>query len=144
MMDVRRLQIFVAVTEEGSFTAAAARLYLTQSAVSQQMAALERELGVPLLQRLARGVRLTPAGEVLATRSKGLFGEIATIEQEVRTFGDGPQQITLGAFATAGVELLPVALKALKAQRPEVRVELSPVHTDDAVARLRAGTSTCC
>jgi DNA-binding transcriptional LysR family regulator len=127
------------VAEEGSFTAAAARLYLTQSAVSQQMAALEREIGVPLLHRLARGVRLTPAGEVLATRSKGLFGEIATIEQEVRTFGDGPQQIMLGAFATAGVELLPVALKTFKAQRPEVRVGLSPVHTDDAVARLRAG-----
>jgi DNA-binding transcriptional LysR family regulator len=139
MIDIRRLQIFVAVADEGSFTAAAQRLYLTQSAVSQQMATLEREIGVSLLRRMPRGVRLTPAGDVLATRAKGLFAEIATIEQEVHTFGDGPQEIMLGAFATAGVELLPVALKAFKVRCPDVRVQLSSVYTDDAINRLRDG-----
>jgi DNA-binding transcriptional LysR family regulator len=139
MLDVRRLQIFVAVAEEGTFTAAAQRLFLTQSAVSQQMAALEREMGVALLRRLARGVALTAAGEVLAVRAKGLFGEISTIEHEVRTFGDSPPEIRLGAFATAGVELLPTALKAFKQRRPDVRVRLSSVHTEDVRAKLREG-----
>lgn len=139
MLDVRRLQIFVAVAQEGSFTAAAQRLFLTQSAVSQQMAALEREMGVSLLRRLARGVKLTPAGEVLAARANGLFGEIASIEQEVRTFGDGPVEIRLGAFATAGVELLPLALRAFRSRRPDVHVRLCSVPTDEATTRLRDG-----
>lgn len=139
MLDVRRLEIFVAVAEEGTFTAAAQRLYLTQSAVSQQMSALEREVGVSLLRRVSRGVTLTPAGEVLAARAKGLFSEISTIEQEVRTFADGPQEIRLGAFTTVGVELLPAALKAFAARRPDVRVVLRPVHGEDILTRLRQG-----
>jgi DNA-binding transcriptional LysR family regulator len=139
MLDVRRLRIFVAVAEEGTLTAAAQRLYLTQSAVSQQMSALEREVGVTLLRRVSRGVTLTRAGEVLLARSRGLFGELSTIEQEMRGFGDSPQEIRLGAFATMGVELLPVALKSFRVRRPDVRVVLSSVHGDDVPARLRDG-----
>ncbi len=139
MLDVRRLQIFVTVTEEGSFTAAGQRLYLTQSAVSQQMAALERDLGVALLRRVPRGIRLTPAGEALVARARDLFGEMTAIEQQVRTFGAGPQDIRVGTFATAGVELLPLALKGFRARRPDVRVLLTSVHTDDLLTTLRAG-----
>jgi DNA-binding transcriptional LysR family regulator len=139
VLDIRRLEVFVAVAEEGSFTAAAQRLYLTQSAVSQQVAALERELGTPLLHRLARGVRPTTAGAVLADRSKHLFGQITSVEQYVRAFGNGPREIRLGAFATAGVELLPIALRTFRKRHPDIRVELTAVHTDSAPAGLREG-----
>ncbi|MCA1220820.1 LysR family transcriptional regulator [Streptomyces sp. 8L] len=139
MLDIRRLQVFVAVAEEGSFTAAAQRLFLTQSAVSQQVAALERELGTPLLRRLARGVRPTAAGEVLADRSRHLFGRIASVEQEVRAVGGGPHEISLGAFATAGVELLPLALRTFRTRHPDIRVALTSVHADGPPAGLREG-----
>lgn len=139
VIDVRRLRIFVAVAEEGSFTAAAQRLYLTQSAVSQQMSVFEREMGIPLVRRMPRGVALTDAGTALVARARHLFGEISAIEQEIRNFGDDDQEIRLGAFATAGVELLPQALKAFKRDRPGVRVLLRSVHSGDAAARLRDG-----
>jgi len=69
MLDPRRLRILLAVAEEKSFSGAAQRLSLTQSAVSQQMAALERETGVPLLTRTPQGVSLTEAGRLLTRRS---------------------------------------------------------------------------
>lgn len=139
MLDIRRLEVFVAVVEEGSFTAAAQRLYLTQSAVSQQVAALERELGTPLLHRLARGVRATAAGASLADRARDLFGRITGIEQDIRALGDGPREIRIGAFATAGVELLPVALRTFRARHPGVQVALTAVPADSAPAGLREG-----
>ena len=74
MLDVRRLQIFSAVAEHGSFTAAAEALFMTHSAVSQQMALLERQLGLSLMIRGPRGVELTDAGRVLAERSTVLLG----------------------------------------------------------------------
>jgi DNA-binding transcriptional LysR family regulator len=138
MIDVRRLRVLVAVAEEGSFTAAAQRLYLTQSAVSQQMSVLEREIGISLLRRMPRGVVLTDAGAALVIRARHLFGEISAIEHEMQGFGENRREIRLGAFGTAGVELLPQALKAFKARRPDVRVLLSS-PSDDATARLHDG-----
>jgi DNA-binding transcriptional LysR family regulator len=139
VIDVRRLRIFVAVAEEGSFTAAAQRLYLTQSAVSQQMSVFEREVGIALLRRMPRGVTLTPAGEALVVRAGKLFGEISAIEQEMRTFGESQQEVRIGAFATAALELLPQALKSFKARRPDIRVLLKSVPTEDVATRLRDG-----
>src|ERR1700753_112994 len=139
VIDVRRLRIFVAVAEEGSFTAAAQRLYLTQSAVSQQMSVFEREVGLALLRRMPRGVTLTPAGEALVVRAGKLFAQISAIEQELRTFGENQQEVRIGAFATAGLELLPQALKSFKALRPDIRVLLKSVPTEDVTARLRDG-----
>ena len=103
MLDSRRLEIYCAVAEEGSFTAAAARLNLTQSAVSQQMAALERETGVTLLTRTPYGVSLTEAGSMLAERSYRLLAEVSAVEAELLTVGDAKPQIRLGAFSTAGL-----------------------------------------
>lgn len=139
VIDVRRLRIFVAVAEEGSFTAAAQRLYLTQSAVSQQMSVFEREVGIALLRRMPRGVALTPAGEALVVRAGKLFAEISAIEQEMLTFGESQQEIRIGAFATAALELLPQALKSFKARRPDIRVLLKSVPTEDVTTRLRDG-----
>ena len=138
MLDLRRLRIFAAVVDGGSFTAAAATLYLSQPAVSQQMAILEREAGVPLLERRPRGIRLTPAGELLARRSAELLARAASVEQELQRFGAGAQEVHLGAFPTAGADLVPIAIKTYRARHPGVRVSLTPAHANDVVAQLHA------
>jgi DNA-binding transcriptional LysR family regulator len=86
VLDIRRLEIFAAVAEHGSLTAAAEALFMTHSAVSQQMALLERQLGVALMTRKARGVELTEAGRFLIERSAPLLGAMVTIEREMHDF----------------------------------------------------------
>jgi DNA-binding transcriptional LysR family regulator len=140
MLDPRRLRILLAVAEEKSFTAAAQRLSLTQSAVSQQMAALERETGVSLLTRTPQGVSLTEAGSMLAERSYRLLAEITAVEAELLTVGDARPEIRLGAFSTAGLELLPRALKAFRADRPDVHVSLVSLPPGDIATPLWDGT----
>jgi DNA-binding transcriptional LysR family regulator len=140
MLDVRRLRILLTVAEEKSFTGAAQRLSLTQSAVSQQMAALERETGVALLNRTPQGVSLTEAGNILAQRSYRLLAEITAVEGELLAAGDARPEIRLGAFSTAGLELLPRALKAFTATRPEVRVSLVSLPPGDITTPLRDGS----
>jgi DNA-binding transcriptional LysR family regulator len=139
LLDVRRLRIFAAVAEHGSFTAAAQSLYLTQSAVSQQMSLLEHDLGVPLFRRLPRGVELTPAGELMAKRVQGLFAEIHAMEQAVRRYGTDTEEIRLGAFASAGAEFLPQALRAFTEKHPGVQVELCWAPAGDPLGLLRDG-----
>jgi DNA-binding transcriptional LysR family regulator len=87
MLELRRLRLFTIVAEEGSFTAAAHRLHLTQSAVSQQMSVLEHEIGITLVQRSSRGINLTPAGQVLVARALRLFTELSAIEREICRLG---------------------------------------------------------
>jgi DNA-binding transcriptional LysR family regulator len=139
MLDPRRLRILLAVAEEKSFTAAAQRLSLTQSAVSQQMAALERETGVSLLIRTPQGVSLTEAGTMLAERSYRLLAEIAAVEAELLAAGKVRPEIRLGAFSTAGLELLPQALKAFRAVHPDVRVSLVSLPPGDITTALWDG-----
>ena len=84
MLNVNRLRILIEVASRGSFSAAAEALSYTQASVSQQIAALEQETGVTLLERLPRGVRLTPAGVATITRRTGLRGESARIAMSSR------------------------------------------------------------
>src|ERR1700722_14756940 len=102
MLDSRRLEIYCAVAEEGSFTAAAARLHLTQSAVSQQIAILERDIGMLLMERIPRGIKLTPTGKLLNERARSLLREMSSLEQELRRMVVPPTKVKLGVFATAG------------------------------------------
>jgi DNA-binding transcriptional LysR family regulator len=139
VLDARRLRIYSAVAEEGSFTAAADRLYLSQSAVSQQMAILEREVCVPLMERVPRGIRLTPAGELLAERAKSVLSMMASIEQELQRLVDRPAQVRLGAFPTAGAHLIPLAVKAYRQRHPDAQIVISPAHAGDVAAQLRDG-----
>ena len=83
MLDVRRLRVLKEVAEQGSFSAAADSLSYTQSAVSQQVAALERETGTQLVQRNARGVRLTEAGEALVCHADAIIARLAAAEAEL-------------------------------------------------------------
>jgi DNA-binding transcriptional LysR family regulator len=138
MLDLRRLRIYAAVAEGGSFTAAATALFLTQPAVSQQMAILEREAGVPLLERVPRGIQLTPAGQLLAERAGPLLAEVDDIEDELRRLGAGVREVRLGAFPTAGADLVPLAIRAYRERHPDVRVVLTPAHANDVVAQLHS------
>ena len=138
VLDVRRLRIFAAVAEGGSFTAAASALYLSQPAVSQQMAILEREAGVPLLERIPRGIRLTQAGELLAKRTSKLLAEMSRIEDELSRVGTGQQEVHLGAFSTAGADLVPLAIRAYRECHPNVRIVLTPAHANDVIAQLHS------
>src|SRR3954452_11803814 len=83
MLDVKRLKVLREVAARGSFSAAAEALHFTQSAVSQQIAALEREAGMPLVDRNARGVRLTHAGEALVRHTDVILARLADAEAEL-------------------------------------------------------------
>src|SRR3712207_4566124 len=83
MLDVRRLRVLREVAVRGSFSAAAESLSFTQSAISQQIAALEREAGAVLVQRSARGVRLTEAGEALVRHTDAIMARLAEAEAEL-------------------------------------------------------------
>jgi DNA-binding transcriptional LysR family regulator len=138
VLDLRRLRIYAAVAEGGSFTAAASALGLSQPAVSQQMAILEREAGVTLFERVPRGMRLTPAGELLAERTARLLAEADALEDELRHLGAGTREVRLGAFPTAGADLVPLAIRAYRERHPDVRLVVTPVHADEAEAHLRS------
>lgn len=140
MLEVRRLRIFAAVAERGSFTAAAEELFMTHSAVSQQMALLERQLGVPLMVRGPRGVELTEPGKVLAERATSLLGTIANIEHEMRDLKAQHACVRLGAFPTAGADLIPRVVREYRKRYADTRVVLRSAHAGDMPAALRDGS----
>src|SRR3990170_6425430 len=99
MLDVRRMRVLREVAQRGSFSAAAEALSLTQSAVSQQVAALEREAGAVLVQRSARGVRLTEAGEALVRHTDAIMARLAEAEAELEAIaGVRGGRLRLSAF----------------------------------------------
>lgn len=140
MLDVRRLQIFAAVAQYGSFTAAGEALFMSHSAVSQQMARLEREVGMPLVRRRPRGVELTGSGTLLAERCTVLFGILSSIERELLDLAQTPPRVRLGTFPTAGADLIPRVLREYRRRFPATVVELYPVSGDAMADRIRDGS----
>src|SRR5918999_5318180 len=101
MLDVRRLKVLREVARQGSFSAAADALSFTQSAVSQQVAALEREAGASLVERGARGIRLTDAGEALVRHADAILTRICDAEAELEAIaGLRGGTVRLASFAT--------------------------------------------
>src|ERR1700749_2450887 len=119
MLDVRRMRVLREVAVRGSFSAAAEALSFTQSAVSQQIAALEREAGTVLVQRNARGVRLTEAGEALVRHTDAILARLAEAEAELEAIaGVRGGRLRLAAFESAGGTLMPLALAPLSQRHP--------------------------
>jgi DNA-binding transcriptional LysR family regulator len=141
MIDVRRLRLLFELSHRGTITAVAEALAYTPSAVSQQLAALEREAGVPLLERTGRRVALTPAGVVLARYAESVLAvleEASAALAATRSSLTGPLRI--GAFPSAARTILPQALVALGGEHPGLELmvtELDPVAVPGA---LHAGT----
>lgn len=137
MIDVRRLRLLLELTRRGTVTAVAEALAYTPSAVSQQLAALEREAGVPLLERTGRRVALTPAGTVLAGYAESVF---ATLEEASAALAATRDSLTgplrIGAFPSAARVILPPALVALGRDHPALELmvtELDPADVPDAL-----------
>ena len=133
-MNSQQLRLFLAVAREGTFTRAAAALYLTQSAVSQQIDALEREQGVRLFERLPRGIALTDAGAALlpyAERVTQLVDDAANALAEVRGVARG--RLRIGASQTPATYLLPDLLGAFARRYPALDVVLE-VNVSAAIA----------
>jgi DNA-binding transcriptional LysR family regulator len=139
MLDVRRLRVLLEVARHGSFTAAARSLSYTPSAVSQQVAALEREAGATLVERSSRGVALTEPGRVLAREADEILGRLASAELELQALaGLRAGLLRLGWFATAGATLMPHAIAAFQRRHPAVELDLFEGDPDRCVPRLRA------
>jgi DNA-binding transcriptional LysR family regulator len=140
MLDVKRLRVLREVAVLGSFSGAAASLAYTQSAVSQQIAALERETGTRLLERTPRGVRPTEAGEALVRHAEAVLARLAEAEAELEAIaGLRSGSIRLASFASASAGLVPAAISAFRAQHPSVDVELTLAEPLDGIAQVKAG-----
>jgi DNA-binding transcriptional LysR family regulator len=140
MLDVRRMRVLREVAARGSFSAAADALNYTQSAVSQQIAALEREAGTRLVERSARGVRLTDAGRILVEHTEVILARLAAAEAELEALsGLGAGRLRLAAFPSAGATLMPEAIATFRGRHPAIELSMLPAEPDDAVAMLRTG-----
>lgn len=124
-MDPRRVLLFRAVARTGSLSAAARELATTQPAVSQQLRALEREAGMPLVLRGARGITLTEAGQRLLARADGIAAHLHMASEELAGLAHlRAGRVRLVAFPSAAATLVPDALAALADDHPGVAVEM--------------------
>ncbi len=140
MLNVGRLKVLSEVARRGSFSAAADALSYTQSAVSQQIAALEAETGMNLLERRPRGVRLTSAGRTLVEHTEGILTRLQAAEEELSAIaGLRGGELRMASFPTAGATLMPVAIARFRASYPEVRLTLAEGEPQEIAPRLHAG-----
>jgi len=139
-LDPRRLLTFRTVVRAGSLGAAARALGWTQPAVSQQVRALERQVGVPLVVRGPRGITPTDAGRRLLEHADGLAARLRAAQEELATLADARAgTVRLATFPTAGAALVPGALVALARERPGVEVRLTEAEPPEATALVVAG-----
>jgi DNA-binding transcriptional LysR family regulator len=140
MLDVKRLRVLREVAARGSFSAAADALAYTQSAVSQQIAALEREAQTKLVERSARGVRLTEAGRALVRHADVILARLADAEAELEAIaGLRGGRLRLVSFPTAGATMMPRAIATFRERHPGVELSLEPAEPPEALDLLRSG-----
>jgi DNA-binding transcriptional LysR family regulator len=139
MLDLKRLRVLAEVARQGSFSAAAEALYLSQSAVSQQVATLEREVGMPLLERTSEGPKLTDAGRVLVGHAEAAMCRLDEAEREVAAIaGLEGGEVRIASFPSASVTLLTEALADFSAAHPDVRLSVTEAEPEVSLPRLRA------
>jgi DNA-binding transcriptional LysR family regulator len=140
MLNVARLKVLKEVAYRGSLSSAAEALSYTQSAVSQQIAALEAETGMALLERHPRGVSLTAAGQTLVGHAEGILARLDTAEAALSAIaGLRGGRLRMASFPTAGSTLMPVAIASFRAVYPDVELTLAEGEPEEIVPRLRAG-----
>src|SRR4051794_29881354 len=140
MLNVARLRVLKEVAYRGSFSAAADALSYTQSAVSQQIATLETETGVALLERHARGATLTAAGQTLVGHAEGILARLDAAEASLAAIaGLRGGRLRMASFPTAGATLMPLAIATFRASYPDVEVTLAEGEPEEILPRLRAG-----
>jgi DNA-binding transcriptional LysR family regulator len=139
MLDLHRLRLLREVHGRGTLHAAARALGYTPSAISQQLAVLEREAGTPLLERAGRNVRLTAAGLVLVQHATVLLDGVEAAEAELATFAAGRAAgtVRVAAFQSAFLRVVAPALRTLAESHPDIRVEATEAEVEQAVPALR-------
>ena len=139
-IDPRRLLTFREVARQKSFSRAAEELSLTQSAVSQQIAALERQLGLTLMHRDRGGVRLTAAGKKLLEHASALADRVELAGAQLAELArEERRELRVGSFPSALATLLPTAAAHIAATQPDVEIHLREGTTDELVAGVRSG-----
>lgn len=142
MIDLRRLEALVALHRTGTVSAAAAQLHYGQPTVSHHLRRLEAETGSVLLQRVGRGVRLTPDGTRLARRGEEILALLARAEAELAASTSlQAGQVRLAAFPSAAATLVPAAVTLLAERHPGLTLDLTEAEPPEASAMLRAGTA---
>jgi molybdate transport repressor ModE-like protein len=140
MIDPRRLRILRSLADHGTVTAAAKALYLSPSAVSQQLAALEAEVGRELLERRGRSVRLTATGSVLAGHAEKIAAQLERAEADMAAVSEGlAGEVAVAAFATAITEVVAPAVAALRERAPQVRVRVKDAEGQASLRLLLDG-----
>jgi DNA-binding transcriptional LysR family regulator len=138
MLNVNRLRMLREVASRGTIAAAAEALYMSPSAVSQQMAVLEREAGIPLLEREGRGVRLTDAGRRLADNTERILAEIEHAEADLAASARGiVGHVRVSAFPTAARSILVPALVNLAEEHPNLRTSMIDLEPEEALPALK-------
>jgi DNA-binding transcriptional LysR family regulator len=137
MLDPRRLRVLREVATRGSFSAAAEALAFTQSAVSQQVAALERETGTRLVERGVRPVRLTDAGRALVAHAEAVLARLDEAQQELAEIARLRRgRLRLAGFPTAIATLVPAAIARFSQRHPDVEVTVTDDHQQGLLSRL--------
>ena len=140
MLSPTRLKVLLALEEHGSFSAAADALDYTQSAVSKQVATLEREAGAQLVLREVRPLRLTPAGEVVVRHARAMLEGLASATAELEAIaGLQAGRVRVGACASVGATLVVQAVAAFRRDHPGVELTLLEAGRDTLVEAVRAG-----
>ena len=139
MLDLKRLRVLAEVARRGSFSAAADALYLSQSAVSQQVATLEREVGMSLLERTNGGPKLTDAGRTLVDHGEAAIARLEEAEKEVAAIaGLEGGELRIASFPTASAVLLTEALAEFSASHPDVRLSVTEAEPEESLPVLHA------
>lgn len=137
MLDARRLRALSEVASRGTIAAAADVLHLTPSAVSQQIAALEREVGRPLLERSGRAVRLLPAAHVVLRHADTILGEVERLEATLVAFDGGSAgRVRIGSFGTGISGLVVPAARELARTHPGLQLEIGEIEPPEAMLEL--------
>ena len=139
-METKQLRTFLTIIDTESFTRAGRRLGLSQSAISQQIGALERQLGVKLLRRTGTGARPSPAGEILVHYARQVIRKIDEAQRVLADFeSNGAGVLRIGAGGAACHYLLPSILKELRGEYPKVDLQVVSGPTQSTVERLLEG-----
>ncbi|MEU0368711.1 LysR family transcriptional regulator [Streptomyces sp. NPDC006283] len=140
MFDSRHIKTFHEVVRTGSYSAAARVLGYTQPAITQQMKALERDVGTPLFIRVGRGMRLTEAGEALSRQATAILDSMSAAQEQINALTRlRAGRVRICAFPSANSTLVPETLARLTAAHPAIRVDLLENEPPESLQRLARG-----
>lgn len=139
-MELRQLRYLVAVTEEANFTRAAEKVFVSQSALSQQIQILEQELGTNVVDRSKKGVRLTAAGEILYHHAQRIMLELEQAEVAIREL-EGLQrgELRIGVVQTVNDYLIPALVNTFSGYHPQIRLLVDELPSDEIESKLLNG-----